>query len=589
MKRIFTLFLSLTYVLQGMTQTSVEDIDIKTPAQIDSLQDRIRDYIWPKGQNDFATVASVERNLSPEEQFPNEYAIEYTQAKYAEEFTNLKSIDHIVFQLKPGFNNVTYILHPKISNHFNIPIIYHGGHDGIFWEDAFLNNSGRPYSISVIDFLLGKGFDIIAIEMPLCGSNENPIQVSEDGNSYVLSQHSDIFQLKNPFYYFFEPIRKTLNFMERKYGSKKFVMIGLSGGGWTTTIYSAIDPRIAQSYSVAGSIPIPLRLNLSDIGDEEQNYEDFYKQLNYSTLYTLAAHGSGKLHYQILNVNDNCCFDLDGNKYWVPFVQQKLAELEDPGNYRFYYDPFSAMHKISSVAMDTIYSHIKNDLLSKNMPYDVNITNDSHNDIICKGGEIHLSVSPHDGDGIQWYRDNEELTEYRDSASILVDKPGVYYVKSPNISDIIFLSDTLNVQSTDVQPFITQKDDTMFSSSMAGNQWLLDGVPLINETNNWLKPAVRGSYSVVVKNKYCQSKPSLSYVYDILVYPVPSTGEINIRCCATSGKLDIEVFDINGRLILKDYMEAEKKINLAAAGKGIYFLKLIRDKTVIETKKIILF
>ena len=587
MKKVFTLIISMIYVLHGMAQTSVETIDIETSAQIDSMQDLIRDYIWPNGKDDSATVASIEQNLTPEREFPTEYAEAYTKERYSEEFTHLKSMDKMILQLKPGFNNVTYLLHPKIRNNFNIPIIYHGGHGGIFWEDIYLSNSQRPNSISVIDFFLEKGFDVIAIEMPLCGANPTPIQVNENGNSYSLSQHSDIFQLEKPFYYFFEPVRKTLNFLERKYGSKKFVMIGLSGGGWTTTIYSAIDSRIAQSYEVAGSIPMPLRLNSSDLGDEEQYYKDFYDRFNYSTLYTLAAHGKDKLHYQILNVDDNCCFNLDGNNYWAPFVRQKLAALGDPGNYRFYYDPFSTMHKISSVATDTIYSHIKNDLLAKNMPYSIRLSSNSHTDIICREKKIHLSVSSHTGDKLQWYRDNEELTEYEDSTSILADRPGKYYVKSPNISDMLFLSDTVNIQSTDVQPFITIKDDTLFSSFTSGNQWCLDGIPMANERGNWIKPHARGSYSIVVKNKYCVSQSSLPYIYDILVYPIPTTGKITIRCGTTSEKLDIEVYDINGRIILRDNMEVEKSINLAAR-KGIDFLKLLRNETVIGTRKILL-
>jgi PhoPQ-activated pathogenicity-related protein len=36
---------------------------------------------------------------------------------------------------------------------------------------------------------------------------------------------------------------------------KHIVMAGLSGGGWTTTIAAAIDPRIQLSIPIAGSIP----------------------------------------------------------------------------------------------------------------------------------------------------------------------------------------------------------------------------------------------------------------------------------------------------------------------------------------------
>ena len=36
-------------------------------------------------------------------------------------------------------------------------------------------------------------------------------------------------------------------------------MIGLSGGGWTTTVAAAIDPRVGLSIPVAGSLPFDMR------------------------------------------------------------------------------------------------------------------------------------------------------------------------------------------------------------------------------------------------------------------------------------------------------------------------------------------
>jgi hypothetical protein len=38
-------------------------------------------------------------------------------------------------------------------------------------------------------------------------------------------------------------------------GYKHVVLFGLSGGGWSTTIAAAIDPRISLSIPVAGSVP----------------------------------------------------------------------------------------------------------------------------------------------------------------------------------------------------------------------------------------------------------------------------------------------------------------------------------------------
>ena len=47
-------------------------------------------------------------------------------------------------------------------------------------------------------------------------------------------------------------------------------MIGISGGGWTTTVYPAIDTRISESFSVAGSLPLSLRNTIEDNGRGRQ-------------------------------------------------------------------------------------------------------------------------------------------------------------------------------------------------------------------------------------------------------------------------------------------------------------------------------
>ena len=50
---------------------------------------------------------------------------------------------------------------------------------------------------------------------------------------------------------------KTDSWLDR---SEKFVMLGLSGGGWSTTLASAVDPRIQLSFPTAGSIPFDLKV-----------------------------------------------------------------------------------------------------------------------------------------------------------------------------------------------------------------------------------------------------------------------------------------------------------------------------------------
>eukprot|EP01043_Picozoa_sp_COSAG02_P103688 COSAG02_NODE_39697_length_414_cov_0.596825_2_plen_47_part_01 len=45
----------------------------------------------------------------------------------------------------------------------------------------------------------------------------------------------------------------AVNYAKNVLRYKHIVMVGISGGGWTTTVSAAIDPRIELSMPIAGS------------------------------------------------------------------------------------------------------------------------------------------------------------------------------------------------------------------------------------------------------------------------------------------------------------------------------------------------
>jgi cephalosporin-C deacetylase-like acetyl esterase len=56
-----------------------------------------------------------------------------------------------------------------------------------------------------------------------------------------------------------EPVAAFINYAVKKSSPAEIVMTGISGGGWTTQLYSALDDRIKYSFPVAGSYPFFLR------------------------------------------------------------------------------------------------------------------------------------------------------------------------------------------------------------------------------------------------------------------------------------------------------------------------------------------
>ncbi len=88
---------------------------------------------------------------------------------------------------------------------------------------------------------------------------------------------------------------------------KTIYMVGLSGGGWTTTMATALNPEIAKGYSVAGDHPVE-----SYDGD----YEQQNPPLEYSQAYSIAV--NRLLH--IYNKYDTCCFSNVTGNIGTPYV-----------------------------------------------------------------------------------------------------------------------------------------------------------------------------------------------------------------------------------------------------------------------------
>lgn len=153
--------------------------------------------------------------------------------------------------------------------------IYHAGH-----AQEPLRDAAEP-----IQALLAAGFDVLAMAMPG-------------------EPHDRMAELERPLQPFLEPVAVGLNHALAGGQYREVVMVGLSGGGWTTVVYSALDPRIGRSYPVAGSLPRRLR-GERDAGDYEQALPGL--PVGYLDLYLMAS-TDGRQQLQVFNRLDPCCF-----------------------------------------------------------------------------------------------------------------------------------------------------------------------------------------------------------------------------------------------------------------------------------------
>lgn len=146
--------------------------------------------------------------------------------------------------------------------------IWHVGHG----QDVFREG------LEPISAMLEAGFHVIGMDMPP-------------------EPHADVTELRP----FLEPVALSLNYAESK-GFATALMAGLSGGGWTTTVYAALDPRITTSIPIAGSLPSGLPIGSRD---SEQDLPGL--AIDYLDLYLMAS-ADGRQQIQVLNSDDPCCF-----------------------------------------------------------------------------------------------------------------------------------------------------------------------------------------------------------------------------------------------------------------------------------------
>ena len=297
------------------------------------IKNNLINHIWKQNTLPNNELSKIEKNISLD--------------KYSE-LNNLESIDKLTIEMKHGVNSIVYLFKPSISN--DELIIYHQGHRGDFIEGK-----------ETIAYFLEKNYSVIAFSMPLLGMNSQPVVDIPQFGKIKIQSHNQFELLETetftPIKFFVEPIILTINYLENNYDFNSYHMVGISGGGWTTTLAAAIDDRISQSFSVAGSYPMFLRSDTKNFGDYEQHNLELYKIANYLDLYVLASVGDDRKFIQIFNMHDPCCF---GGTAFEEYEDNIIATVKtfDNGYFKVYLDDTHREHEISDHSLEIINNEI---------------------------------------------------------------------------------------------------------------------------------------------------------------------------------------------------------------------------------------
>lgn len=211
-----------------------------------------------------------------------------------------------------GLFNVWIPQHPRAV------MILHQGHN--CFDDCY--GGADDNLVPVAERLRDAGFIVYGFEMPVFPHSSGPIE------------------------YYYENV---LNFVNSLNDCYPVYMMGLSGGGWTTTVITALSDKILYGYSIAGDAPFDIR----DRSNQPPDLE--WEQLNpptgsYRELYRIAE--NRLLH--IYNYNES---HVVGEGY-TGSVLACEANSECVMGYPYIWDYEAQGHQISSWATDYIIKDI---------------------------------------------------------------------------------------------------------------------------------------------------------------------------------------------------------------------------------------
>ena len=152
------------------------------------------------------------------------------------------------------------------------------------------------------------------------------------------------------------------------------------------------------------------------------------------------------------------------------------------------------------------------------------------------------------------------------------------------------LSINLTVNSVDTSVF---KEGSMLRSNESGGtyQWIdcSDNSLISGATSQSYTASVDGDYAVIVSNNGCTdtsacynvlaSSAKSDFGKDFVVYPNPTSENVNIDLGSTHRLLTVSITDLNGRIVFKNNYHNQQSLSLELKEYpvGIYFMKIVSE------------
>lgn len=317
---------------------AIIDTDITSLLQIQGNEDvpivrkKLRDVLWGANNYPANKIARVKENVRSNE---------------IKNIRGLSRIDEYVLDMDFGLQATLQLFLPDSQKPSKL-VIYHGAHGGRI--------VAARHHIS--PFLL-EGYAVLGISMPLYDLNSRPIVDLPNIGRIKLATHNQFMYLTPengiPVQYFVEPVVVGLNSLKESYEFECISMFGMSGGGWSSTIAAAVDDRIQNSYSVAGTTPIFIKG--AQLDDYEQNTPALYRHVNHFDMYILASAGPSRIHFQIHNKYDPAYHRGRHSDVYGPIISSVIEKIGS-GTFRVVLDDTHSSHSLSPAAFEIIFNDI---------------------------------------------------------------------------------------------------------------------------------------------------------------------------------------------------------------------------------------
>ena len=200
-------------------------------------------------------------------------------------------------------------------------------------------------SSDMVDFMLERGWEVYTMDMLLSGVNAVD-ETAEDVAHWTIPRYDD--GITSTLAMHLLPVKRVIDFMAAtRPRANAIVMMGRSGGAWTSYMYGALDPRVTAVVAAAGGRPMSQRLLAPwgplELGDTEQSAPEVFSGIRYEDI--MVAAGTRGAQY-LYTTNDPCCFRMPAGDPLIDYVERGGARSSR--TIRLFVDGVSTIHGISA-------------------------------------------------------------------------------------------------------------------------------------------------------------------------------------------------------------------------------------------------